>query len=128
MARDTNPDDVRRFILTSMSSVPYLEATLLLRNNPSALWDRKMLAQRLYVSEKKAAELLSELQNAGFVITVDSSTPLYQFQPSSTELIKMCDRLADVYSRNIVEVANLIHLNANKQAQQFADAFKWRKD
>lgn len=128
MTQDSIPDDVRRFILTSISSVPFLEAMLLLRSDPNVGWDSKSLAQRLYVSEKRAEDLLPELQNAGFAVVRDPSVPLFQFEPSSNELKIMCDRLADVYASNIIAVTNLVHSNVSRQAQQFADAFKWRKD
>ncbi|MEO8343843.1 MAG: hypothetical protein ABI536_08470 [Gallionella sp.] len=123
MDRDTFPDDLRKFILTRIPSVPYLESLILLRNDPSIAWDPKSLARRVYVSEKKAEELLSELQKAGFVNVVE--TNMYRFEQSSKELSAMCDRLADVYSTNIVGVTNLIHSTASKPAQHFADAFKW---
>jgi hypothetical protein len=38
------------------------------------------------------------------------------------------DRLADLYSTHLVEVTHLIHSSLDRKAQQFADAFKWRKD
>jgi hypothetical protein len=40
----------------------------------------------------------------------------------------MLDRLAGIYARNLVDVTNLIHSKTSRKAQQFADAFKWRKD
>ena len=40
----------------------------------------------------------------------------------------MIDRLAEVYYQHLVEVTNLIHSKTSKKAQQFADAFKWRKE
>jgi hypothetical protein len=128
MTQDPIPDEIRRFILTSISSVPFLEAMLLLRSNPNVGWNAKNLAQRLYVVEKRAEDLLSELQNAGFAVVRNPTAALYQFEPSSDELRAMCDRLADAYASNIIAVTNLVHSNVGRQAQQFADAFKWRKD
>ena len=58
-------DDIKRFILTSIPSVPYLEAMLLLRNQADEPWDSVRLAQRLYLSDKAAAALLDELHQAG---------------------------------------------------------------
>ena len=43
--RSAIPDDVRRFILTSVPSVPYLEAMLLLRGEPQAAWDASALGE-----------------------------------------------------------------------------------
>lgn len=124
-------DDVRRFVLTSVPSVPYLEAMLLLRNEDSAAWDSKSLAQRLYMGEKAAEDLLSELHSAGIVRKVQDApgerddSAGYRYAPASDELRDKIDRLAEVYGTHLVEVANLIHSKTSKKAQQFADAFKW---
>jgi hypothetical protein len=55
-------------------------------------------------------------------------TSLYRYYPNSEELRQMIDRLAETYTKNLIEVTNLIHSKTGKKAQQFADAFKWRKD
>jgi hypothetical protein len=128
MGREPMPEDVRRFILTSIISVPYLEALLLLRDAPDQPWDSATVAQRLYISDKAATELLADLSAAGF-ITVTAREPfLYRYHPSSDELKQMINRLAEAYAKNLVEVTNVIHSKIGKKAQQFADAFKWRKD
>ena len=128
MAGEPIPEDVRRFILTSISSVPYLEALLLLRSTPNQAWESMTVAQRLYIGEKAAIELLVELTAAGFIIVVESETALYRYHPRSKELRQMIDRLAETYAKSLVEVTNIIHSKTGKRAQQFADAFKWRKD
>jgi hypothetical protein len=127
MAREPIPEDVRRFILTSIISVPYLEALLLLRHAPDQSWDRTTVAQRLYISEKAATELLADLSAAGFIVVTDSESS-YRYHPNSDELRQMIDQLAETYAKNLVEVTNIIHSKTGKKAQQFADAFKWRKD
>lgn len=128
MTREPIPDDVQRFILISIPSVPYLEAMLLLRNHADRDWDAKQVAQRLYMTEKAAAELLFELHGAGVLHAAAQEVPSYRYRPISEELAQMIDRLAQTYSSNLVEVTNLIHSKISKKAQQFADAFRWRKD
>jgi hypothetical protein len=128
MTREPIPEDVRRFILTSITSVPYLEAMLLLRNAPNQSWDRTGVARRLYVSAKAAGELLSDLCAAGFLVVTEPETPLYRYHPRSDELREMIDQLAEAYAKNLIEVTNLIHSKTGKKEQQFADAFRWRKD
>lgn len=128
MNRAVIPEDVRRFILTSIPSVPFLEAVLLLRNEPKQAWDAKKVARRLYLSEKNSQDLLSELCATGFASMVENSAAIYRYHPVSDELRLMMDQVAEIYPKQIVEVSNLIHSNISKQAQQFADAFKWRKD
>lgn len=121
-------DDVRRFVLTSVPSIPYLEAMLLLRNEEGTGWDNRVLAQRLYLSEKTAAGLLSDLQEAGILRAEGDAPALYFYAPESDSLRAIIDRLAATYSTHLVEITHLIHSTSARKAQQFADAFKWRKD
>ena len=121
-------DDIKRFILTSVPSVPYLEALLLLRNEPAAPWDSARLAARLYVAEKAAASLLAELREAGVIRAAEQLPEAYCFSPASDALRDIIERLADAYATHLVAVTNVIHSKTGKKAQHFADAFKWRKD
>jgi len=122
------PDDVRRFILTSIPSVPHLEALLLLRNESAVGWDAKDVARRLYLNEKSAETLLSELHAAGMLGCEQAETPRYSYSPDEEDLCEIISRLANVYARHLVEVTHLIHSTTSKKAQYFADAFKWRKE
>ena len=122
------PNDVARFILLGIPSVPYLEAMLLLRSETDHPWDAKRAAQRLYLAENNAQSLLEELCGKGIVELVDQQTRLYRYHPVSEEIAQVIDLLAKVYAENLIEVTNLIHSKTNKKAQQFADAFLWKKD
>jgi hypothetical protein len=128
MAREQIPDDVQRFILVSVPSVPYLEAMLLLRNEAEQPWDSARLARRLYMGERAASELLTELHSAGVLRQTGADAALFCFHPATDELRTMIDGLAECYARQLVDITNLIHSKTSKKAQQFADAFKWRKD
>jgi hypothetical protein len=123
------PEDIRRFVLTSVPSVPFLEALLLLRADPAQQWHIDVLARRLYVREKTAQGLLDDLCMAGMAAPCEPPAQGgYRYQPSSAALRTRIDRLADLYSTHLVEVTLLIHSSLDRKAQQFADAFKWRKD
>jgi hypothetical protein len=129
MRRAELPDDIRRFILTSVPSVPYLEAILLLRNDPDMGWDVRRLAARLYVAEREAAEVLTALAAAGIARDEGhGDTALFRYAPATDELRERLDALAQAYSANLVGVTNLIHSRIDKRAQHFADAFRLRKD
>jgi predicted ArsR family transcriptional regulator len=121
-------DDIKRFILTSIPSVPFLEAMLLLRNDAAVPWDAARLAQRLYLSEKAAAELLQQLHETHIVSADEQANSSYRYSPSSDALQHMIDRLAETYAAHLVDVTHLIHSKTGKKAQHFADAFIWRKD
>jgi hypothetical protein len=123
------PEDVRRFVLTSIPSVPFLEALLLLRADPAQQWQREMLARRLYTRDKVAQALLDELCMAGMAAPCPAPQEhCYRYQPASPALQARIDQLADLYSKHLVEVTLLIHSSLDRKAHQFADAFRLRKD
>ncbi|HEX2641671.1 MAG TPA: hypothetical protein VHU81_01670 [Thermoanaerobaculia bacterium] len=129
MSRAELPEDIRRFILTSVPSVPYLEAILLLRTDPAVQWDVPRMAARLYVAERQAAEVLTTLIAAGIAQDEDQDgTTLVRYAPATAELRERLDALAQAYSTNLVGVTDLIHSRTENRAQQFAKAFRLRKD
>lgn len=129
MSRAEIPEDVRRFVLTSVPSVPYLEAILLLRTDPGMEWDVPRMAARLYVAERQAAEVLAALAAAGIASGGDrGDTTLFRYAPANADLRERLDALAQAYSANLVGVTDLIHSRLDKRAQQFADAFRLRKE
>lgn len=127
MADDLIPDDVRQFIVDKIDSIAELEGLLLLSGNPETEWDDEALAQRLYASRQQAEEVLAHLYSLGFLAVNQSQSPAYRYQPASPKLAEMVDRVADVYSKYLVPVTNLIHDKPQTRVQQFADAFKLRK-
>lgn len=123
------PEDVRRFVLTSVPSVPFLEAMLLLRADPDQQWDSALLASRLYIRERVAAGLLADLRTAGMARHCPPPHGhCFCYDPVSDALRERIDLLADVYARHLVDITHLIHSSLERKAQQFADAFRLRKD
>lgn len=120
------PPHVKRFLLTSIDSVPHLEAVLLLRKDPGDGWDPKSMARRIYISEKKAAALLDDLHRAGFAVIKEEPDPQYYFAPISRELEALVEETSEHYAKNLIEVTALIHSKIDKQAQKFGDAFRWK--
>jgi DNA-binding IclR family transcriptional regulator len=127
MNRDNLPDDIRRFILTSIPSVPYLESVLLLRKESGSHWSASQLARRLYLPEAQTAGILESLEASGIVTKVPHAQPSYRYQPAA-QLAQMLDGVAQHYAADLLAVTNLIHSGLNRRANQFADAFRWRKE
>lgn len=127
MAVDKIPDEVRRFVVTSIPSIPYLEALLLLYESIIEEWNAELLARRLYVTQRQAESLLESLQAAGF-LTSNQRQKTFRYLPRDEFLQEAVIGLAAAYSSNLIEITHLIHSNTNKKSQQFADAFKWRRD
>lgn len=128
MPTDPIPDDVRRFILMSIDSIAQMEALLLLRDKPQEEWDTATIARRLYISEQETSDVLTRLCAQGLLYVNGSPAPRYQYQPQSTEMEQMVNRVADVYTKHLVSVTNLIHAKPRTRIQEFADAFKLRKE
>jgi hypothetical protein len=124
---DDIPEDVRRFVLTSIPSVPYLEALLLLRAHRAPL-DAATLAARLYIGEDRAATLIHALRDARLVTPEGDAAGAFRYAPASPELDALVARVAACYATHLLAVTRLIHSNTERKARRFADAFKLRKD
>jgi hypothetical protein len=122
------PDDVQRFVLLAIPSVPYLEAMLLMRSAPDRHWNAREVGQRLYLSDAAAALLLADLGAAGTISADPCQPDQFRYQPQSEQQALLIERLAGIYARNLVGISTLIHSKTGKKAQQFADAFILRRD
>ena len=120
-------DDVRRFILTSIPSVPFMEAILLFKALPGQAVETRSVAERLYVAEKQAAALVEQLAAARIIEPVKGEPNAHRFAPSP-ELAALLDKATHAYVHNLIGVTRIIHSRTERMAQQFADAFKFRKD
>ena len=125
MPSPTIPEDLRRFILTSVPSVPFVEAFLLFREMAGSALPVDRVASRLYIGVTQAAEIVGQLRAAGVIEGAGEAGNRYAPPP---ELAPMLDLLAQQYRANLVEVSALIHSRTSRAAQQFADAFRIRKE
>lgn len=128
MGYDLIPGDVEQFILKHIESVAQLEALLLLRSDSNVGWNAGELSKRLYISEKETAEVLSRLHADGFVVAKTRKPTAYGYEPNTPELRQMVDRVAEIYAKYLVPVTKLIHSKPKTRVQEFADAFKLRKE
>lgn len=122
------PDDIRRFVIQCVPSVPYLEAVLLMRENRRAAWPAELLARRLYLNGDETQWLLNRLVADGVVELLPGATADYRYAPASGGLEDLWDRLATVYMQHLIEISTLIHAKPAGKAQMLADAFVWRKE
>ena len=127
MPREPIPEDLRRFLLTSVPSVPFVEALLLLREGHGQPMETATIARRLYMPEHAAASVVEQLAAAGIVQPTGGTTPAHRFAPQP-ELAAIVEMLATFYRTNLVEVSDLIHSTTSRTARHFADAFKLKKD
>lgn len=118
------PESVQRFILTRFPSVPHLEAALLFHDEPSALRTIPDVARALYLTEGKALSVVQGLESSGLLARDGEQ---YRYAPAAG-LAEVVDQVAQQYRFNLIGVTQLIHDSGRRSAQNFADAFKLRKD
>jgi hypothetical protein len=121
------PDDIAQFVTEKIDSVAELEALLLLRNAPEREWTARELSKRLYLGDQDAVDILAALAAKGLALCKAGEVCEYKYQPGLPDVVKMIDRLCDIYTKQIVPVTNLIHSKSKIRVQEFADAFKLRK-
>lgn len=100
---------------------------MLLRATAPARWSALEVAQRLYVTPAVAAAVLADLDLAGMLAS-QADGSVYFYAPRSSALAGVVQQLSSFYSSHLVEMTVLIHSRLDRKAQQFADAFDFRKD
>lgn len=111
MVEDPITPEVRHFIVVNIDSIAQLEALLILRADPAGIWDESAVAKRLYISEQETSTLLAGLCERGLVAAGASDSLQYTYRPASGDMARLVDHLAEVYSKHLVQVTNLIHSN-----------------
>ena len=119
------PSDVRRFILTSIASVPHMEALVLVCADPEQRWTAPELAKRLYITPASAAVVLDDLRQSA-IVAFDPANDTFFFESNPGN--GLVQRAAALYASHLVEISLLIHSKLDRKAQQFADAFNFRRD
>lgn len=124
MSSGAIPDEVRRFVLTSVPSVPFAEAVLLLRRRAGETLSTQDIARALYIGDRAADEVLQLAEAAG---ALQRDAAGYRFHPRDEALARAWDGFADCYATQLIGVTQLIHGSSPKSAQLFADAFKLKR-
>ncbi len=123
---DPIPDSVRRFVLTSIPSVPHLETLMLLWREQGRAFSVDEIAGRLYLSAGAAKALADELVQAE-LLESDDGGARFRARTEPAELRGLLEELDRTYARQVRAVAELIHGNLGRKAKSFANAFYWRK-
>ena len=119
------PDDVQQFLLKNIDSVAQWEAVLFLRTHSGAAMSAAAVAGHLYISEADVAPLLAVLARRNILTVTDGQ---YSYVPKTEALDAMVGRAADLYRQYLIPVTNIIHSKPRSRVQEFANAFRIRKD
>jgi hypothetical protein len=120
-------EDILRFIVDRIDTVPELEALLLFWEQRPASMTVKQIESRLFVPRGVGAAVIRSLVRRKFVMeVVDGSEFAYDAAWEPDE--QFMDRVAATYRRNLIRVTTLIHSKAPSAVLEFARAFEPRKD
>jgi predicted transcriptional regulator len=122
------PKEIQQFILKYIDSVAELEALILMRTKPDKKWSAEELSRELYVEKSVAQKLFGRLAAKDFIDNAQASPALYQYRPKSEELEQMIELMVGIYSQYLVPITNLIHSKTESRIQEFADAFRLKKE
>jgi hypothetical protein len=123
------PEDARQFLLKTIDSIAQWEGLLLLRAHPGEAWDALSIAGHLYITEMETVFLMARLAEHQIVALTETPQGLrYTYNPATTELTAAIDRVAQLYKDYLIPVTRIIHSKPRNRVQEFANAFRIRKD
>lgn len=123
-----NRQQVDRFIVDEIDSVPQLEALLLFWKNQPQVWSCESLAKALYVSPEISRDILARLAERHLVVEVQASKGDFALNADSEEKERLLASLDAIYRRELVRISNMIHTKASRGVRDFADAFRLKKE
>ena len=128
MATGQVPKDIREFVAGHLPSIEHLEAFILLHKNWTRSWSSPEVAAELHIPESTAEAVLERLASHNFLDVKISNEIIFRFNPMSSDLKAMAARCADCYVRERIAVINLVTTSTLTSLQDFADAFRLKKD
>lgn len=126
------PNLVRDLLSERVATFEQLEILLLLRTHPGRTWTARELAREVKLHEEAVVEALAALVNGTLVRRQEGSgKPLFSYLPTSSELERACDALAEAYEQQRLDVMNFMSTKAIERvrgaaARRLADAFRFR--
>ena len=121
---DLERQQVDRFVIEEIDSVPHLEALLLLWNSRPKRWLPEEMGKALYLTTEYTQSVLQELVNRKLASS-EAGRYAYEPDPERNKTIEALDR---VYRREIIRISNMIHSKASPAVRAFARAFRLKKD
>jgi hypothetical protein len=121
-------EEVYRFILNQIDSVPQMEALLLVWESRPKKWIESELAERLYISADVVRNIMQELVRRRLLAGDTQAARQYFYESKSEELDGLIEAVAATYRRDLVRVSTFIHTKTSSAVRDFAKAFKFTKE
>lgn len=119
-------DDATTFVRAAIRSVWALEALRCLRAQNSRTWSARALTQELRASELVIQDVLTTFKAAG-LLSHDADGAV-RYAPVSPELDAVASEIVAEYERRPVAVMKEIYAADTRKIQDFANAFRLKKN
>lgn len=120
--------EVQRFLIEKIDSIAELEVLMFLRTHRDRSWRCDLVADQIYSSEEFTAGVLKKLTKRGILTTDKKSPKSFQYRPHNQETARMVDQVAEVYTKYLIPVTNLVHKKSRRSIEDLAQAFKLKKE
>ena len=121
-------DELEKFIAVEINSLEQLEILLLLSGNPHRSWTVNGVYEVIKSSPQSVKDRLNEMAERGVLRKEVEGEVRYQFAPTNDALWKITSELRDAYKERSVKVVQAIYSKPPDAVQEFARAFRLRKD
>jgi transcription initiation factor IIE alpha subunit len=121
-------EEVYRFILNQIDSVPQMEALLLVWESRPKKWAESEIAERLYVGTDAVRNIMQELVRRRLLAADAQSVRQYFYESKSEDLDGLIGAVAATYRHDLVRVSTFIHTKTSSAVRDFAKAFKFTKE
>ena len=126
MANHSVTPDLARFIARYIHSVEQLEILFLVGSNPNKSWTSAEVFHEIQSSETSVAACLRKFQDEGFLISKEDGS--FRYSPSRLAMADMVRELSIAYRERRVTIVEMIYNKPPDPLQDFAEAFRFRKD
>lgn len=121
-------EQLERFIAREIGSLEQLEVLLCLAAHPDKWWTVQDVYNVVKSSVPSVGERLSEMVASGFLRREGDAGVRYQFAPRDENLRALISELGAAYKEKSVKVVQAIYSKPPDAVQEFAKAFRVRKD
>ena len=121
-------DQLNRFIAQEIGSLEQLEVLLFVSANPQKWWTVRDVYNVVKSSLPSITERLNEMVARGFLRKEAGPEVRYQFGPNDENLQQLISELSNAYKEKSVKVVQAIYSKPPDAVQEFAKAFRVRKD
>ena len=121
-------DELDRFIAAEINSLEQLEILLLLSGNPHRWWTAQDVYNVIKSSTQSVADRLNQMVERGFLQAEPDSEMRFQFAPADENIWGIISELRNAYKERSVKVVQAIYSKPPDAVQEFARAFRVRRD